>query len=293
MFNWCLEFDLTASEREEINRLLSMVSTEKFGLTEMWKLLDKVWDEMGITNHSYTEQKLCEYYQHPVWLMNGIFTEKHIESRQHREAISQWIYEHIYDGKILDYGGGFGTLGRIIAAKMPTIKIHIFEPYPHRIAMEISRPFKNLYFINELEYSEYDCVISLDVLEHTPDPIKELLRMVKLTKSNGFLIIAHHFYPSIKCHLPCTFYLRYSFEEVAKELGLEKIGECRGSHAYIYQKNRSVLINQLKIFRIKIKAKLIDWLTTFNMQCQSVSKYTERQFKLIKKTVKKILVTSK
>ena len=70
-----------------------------------------------------------DFYSHPVWLLNGLFIEQHSLSLQHRVAISDWVVEQGFD-TVIDYGGGFGTIAKLIATKRPSCKIHIYEPHP-------------------------------------------------------------------------------------------------------------------------------------------------------------------
>ena len=108
----------------------------------------------------------------------------------------------------------------------------------------------------------YGCIISIDVLEHVSDPLKLFAEMVGFTKDNGCLVIAHNFYPIIKCHLPSTFHLRHTFEMFAWMMGLNVIGRCGDSHAKIYQKSGKSPINWKKIKTFELFTKILSLLLT-------------------------------
>lgn len=225
---------LSKHEALEINRLLRMSAHDPPRLEDMWYLLDRVWRDLDCDNTDFDQQAIQEFYTHPVWILNGLFIEQHSLSMQHRHAIADWILRRNL-ARVLDYGGGFGTLARLIARRDQGQCIHVYEPYPSKAALVKAEPYPNIEFINSVEASNYDCAIAVDVFEHVPDPLKLLAQVTELVRENGFLIIANHFYPSIECHLPTTFHLRYTFEVFARLMGLRRVGPCEGSHAVIYQ----------------------------------------------------------
>ena len=253
--------DLSVSEREKIGPLLSLAPNDPLELEEMWQLMDQVWDNLGCDNQDLDSEKIAQYYQHPIWLLNGLFIESHDLSLQHRRAIATWITDHQLQ-TILDFGGGFGTLARMIADKLPSATIHIYEPYPSQSAVAFCQPYPNIHFASQLTPG-YDCLISTDVLEHVPDPLSLFAEMISMVNLQGYLIIANHFYPSIKCHLPCTFHFRYSFNQFAKLMGLRQIGLCVGSHATIYQ---------------KIKDDPLDWPAIRKLEKQSQQRFPMREW---------------
>ena len=237
--------NLTQKEKEEIEKLLKRQKEGLNDLEQMWYLMDLIWDELGCDNKNLDWEKIGKFYSHPVWLLNGLFIEQHDISMKHRHAISDWIVKHNFKN-VVDFGGGFGTLGRLIAEKNKNIKVYIFEPYPSEFGLKRAADFENIQFINKLE-SNYDCLVSIDVLEHLPDPLGEFDKMIKSVKKDGYLVIANCFAPVIKCHLPQTFHLRYTFDMFARMMGLEVIGHLEGSHAIIYKKIREKKQNWKKI----------------------------------------------
>lgn len=237
----CLEnLNFDSYSKQEIERLLSIPQNRRSDLEQMWYLMDKVWDEFGCDNKNLDWEKIGKFYSHPVWLLNGLFIEQHALSMQHREAISDWVVKQRCDS-VVDYGGGFGTIARLIATKNPSCRIHIYEPHPCNFVVQRFKHFDNIYIGQDLEV--YDCLISTDVLEHVPDPIATFAEMVRAVKKDGFFIIANNFTPVIQCHLPHTFHFKYSFSIFAKKMGLKKIGPMNGSHATIFMKEKDVVFN--------------------------------------------------
>jgi len=191
------------------------------------------WDSIGT------------FYSHPVWLLNGLFIEQDETSMGHRHAISDWIVNNKLKD-VVDYGGGFGTLARLVAKKDTNITMSIYEPHPSDFGLKRAHEFSNIHVIGELD-SNYDCLMSTDVLEHVPDPLHDFSKMIKSVKLNGYLVIANAFFPMIKCHLPQDFHFRYTFNYFAKMMGLEVIGILEGSHATIFKKVDEKEHNWIKI----------------------------------------------
>ena len=195
--------ELPADDLKAIELLLSRLPHNPPVQEDIWQLMDNVWDEIGCDNNNYDRDKVAQFYNHPVWLLNGLFIEQDDVSMQHRRAVSDWIVKKNLN-RILDYGGGFGTLARIIAGKDSTISIDIYEPYPNEFAISRNSNYANIHFVSSLD-KNYDCIVSIDVLEHVPDPLQVLATMIETVEEDGYLIIANNFYPLIKCHLPARF----------------------------------------------------------------------------------------
>ena len=51
--------------------------------------------------------------------------------------------------KVADYGGGFGTLGRMIATVCPDSEVHIIDPFPTELAKRRLQQFRNATFVSE------------------------------------------------------------------------------------------------------------------------------------------------
>lgn len=273
-------------DRLEIQNLISSLDSKNLTLETLWDLMDKVWDEMGCNNRCLDVDKLKIYYQHPVWLLNGLFIEKDPVSLQQRDSIAQWIAEH-HLAYTVDYGGGFGTLARKIAQHSPNTRVEIYEPHPTELALSYCQSFSNIHFVDRLQ-TNYDCLVCTDVLEHVPDPLKVLYQMVAAVQVGGYLIIANHFYPSIQCHLPSTFHLRYTFDSFTKVMGLEKVGPCVGSHATIYQKLREPSFNWVKLRLMEVISKArFRW---YSSSLNSIWIQIKQKLSLLKRRLKSILM---
>lgn len=244
--NICLQDkNLTKVEQEEIDKLLRRAEPNINDLEQMWYLMDLVWDDYKCDNKNLDWKKIGKFYSHPVWLLNGLFIEQHDISMEHRNAISDWMVNNKFKN-VIDYGGGFGTLARLIAQKGKDIKVDIYEPHPSEFGLKRASEFENITIIDKLE-NDYDCLVSTDVLEHVPDPLNDLANMIKSVKVDGYLVIANCFEPVIKCHLPQIFHFKYTFNQFAKMMGLEIVGILDGSHATIYKKVKEADLDWSKI----------------------------------------------
>ncbi|CAB1067896.1 hypothetical protein D1AOALGA4SA_163 [Olavius algarvensis Delta 1 endosymbiont] len=239
------------TSREEIEKIIDQNDEVPATLEDIWQLMDKVWDNIGCDNINPDRNKIDRFYRHPVWKLNSIFIEQHDLSMQHRHAISDWICLNRIEfeiHKVVDYGGGFGTLAKLIAQKDPELQIEILEPYPNDYAKTSTVGYPNIRFIDSLN-TGYDCLVSTDVLEHVYDPLRTFAEMIDGVRPKGYIIIANNFYPVIKCHLPGNFHLRYTFRIFARLMGLKYMGWCHGSHAGIYQKVSDATTNRKRLKR--------------------------------------------
>ena len=252
------DIESNSHTQQELRKLIDSLGCELTELSQLLYLIDKVWDEIGCDNQVIDEDKMTTFYSHPVWILNGLFAEQDPLSLQHRHAISNWIANNKLE-EILDFGGGFGTLARMITEKNSTTRVDIYEPYPSDLAVSRSKQYSSINFVSSMDY-EYDCIVSTDVLEHVTTPLYLFEKLIQSVKVGGYLIIANCFFPIIKCHLPSTFHLRYTFDRFAIAMGLEVIGNCTGSHATIYKKVNNYLVNWEKIERMSLVSKRLFFL---------------------------------
>ncbi len=236
---WKINLDTTLITDEQsrtIEALVGRLGTNSPQLEDVWRLMDEVWDEIGLNNRTPDSVMLEHFYGHSVWLMNSLFIEQDLLSMGHRRAIRSWIEGRADEiQRVVDFGGGLGTLGILIADIGHHISVDIYEPYSSRFAQERLENANNVRFIKK-PVGIYDGLLSTDVLEHVTAPLKILSEMIDTVRPGGYLIIANNFYPVIKCHLPGTFHLRFTFRLFARLMGLSREGPCFGSHATIYIK---------------------------------------------------------
>jgi len=199
-----------------------------------------VWDKLGLDNkRPLSGQAIGNFYIHPVWVMNGVFTAVDPESIRHRDLIASYL-SRMDLARVADYGGGFGELALKLHSEAPHLQVDIVEPYPSSLGMSRVEGVEGIRFIREFE-NQYDCVVAQDVLEHVERPLVLAGQLVQATKSGGLLIFANCFYPVIKCHLPATFYLRHTFVWVMWAMGLEYLGRVRGvGHAQVFRKTGNI-----------------------------------------------------
>jgi 2-polyprenyl-3-methyl-5-hydroxy-6-metoxy-1,4-benzoquinol methylase len=258
---------LTDFEKQEIISLLAKYETKSLTLQQLWSLMDEVWFRFGCDNKHLDLEKMAKFYRHPVWILNGLFIEGDEHSSSQRQAISEWIkLNRKRIDRVVDYGGGMATLATTIAKSDRSLCVDICEPFPSKIALKRSESYSNIKFVERLQSNCYDCLISTDVLEHVSEPMKLLAEAIESVKVGGYLIFANCFYPVIQCHLPQTFHFRYSFNRFAQMMGLKALGNCPGSHAYIYQKERAKTIDWQQIKQQETLSKLLfPWRQAFDI----------------------------
>ncbi len=202
----------------------------------VWWEMDRVWQQFDLDNNSpLADQPVGDFYKHPVWLMNGVFTALDPVSASHREAIARRLAAS--GAKLIaDYGGGFGQLALETTRAAPGAKVSIIEPYPSRAGIEQLQSEPRIQFVPNVSVGGYDAIVAQDVLEHVADPIRLAGDIAVGVRKGGIVIFANCFYPVIQCHLPSTFHLRHTFPFVMKALGLRYVGRVAGaSHALVFE----------------------------------------------------------
>lgn len=248
-------YNLTDFESSEISKLLSHVEGE-LTLQSLWNLMDQVWVDLGCAALPLNQDCLDEFYRHPVWTLNGIFIEQDVESMQHRRAFADALIA-LKPRNLLDFGGGFGTLARIVSRGLPSASINIFEPYPSQCMLHLCKGHQQIQFVDHLEDNFYDILVCTDVLEHVEDPLKLLISMIASVRTNGHLLIANCFEPVIACHLPSTFHLRYSFDDFCSSLGLLRLHSIELPYGAIYRKVRQVNASKSRLRRLEVRSQCL------------------------------------
>jgi 2-polyprenyl-3-methyl-5-hydroxy-6-metoxy-1,4-benzoquinol methylase len=233
---WGLSLPTVALEQADINYLKKVASLERPPIEWIWKEMDRVWNALGLENHTALQgQAIGEFYSHPIWVINGVFSAVDSVSVKHRDSIAEFV-SRIGVKRAADYGGGFGELALRLHVVNLKIQIDIVEPYPSKLGMLRVAGKTGIQFVNELD-GEYDCVIAQDVLEHVEDPIRLACKIAAAVRVGGVVIFANCFYPVIQCHLPSTFHLRHTFPMVMRAHGLRYLGRVEGaSHAQIFKR---------------------------------------------------------
>ena len=207
--------DLSIAERSYFERVLD--NLEAPDLKRMWALMDEAWIECGC-DPEIVDERINKFYSHPVWLLNGLFIEQHTESLKNRQEFSAYV-ARIKPRRIADFGGGYGTLSRMIGECCPETEVHIVEPHPHNMAVSLTAKTKNVRFIPEFT-GEYDILVATDVFEHVPDPLLLAEHAARHLRMGGQFVIANCFWPVIRCHLPSTFHFRWSWDKAMRAMNL-------------------------------------------------------------------------
>lgn len=241
---------LTPSEEKYLNFLPNNIPDIQW----IWNEMDRIWDECNLDNKQpLINQDVGSFYGHPIWMVNGLFTENDEASVEHRKAIAKYLKKNNLS-LIGDFGGGSGMLAKHISLIYLNSKIDIIEPYPYKVFEEKVKHHSNIKFVKKFSHSEYDCIIAQDVLEHVDNPIELSYEMSKHLRVGGRVIFANCFYPFIKCHLPSTFYLRHTFKFIMKRMGLSYIGCVPGAeHALVFEKNKRLDFKKAKKFALKCR----------------------------------------
>ncbi|MCB0170539.1 MAG: class I SAM-dependent methyltransferase [Anaerolineae bacterium] len=253
---------------EEAKKYLS--STERrHGITlqQLWRLTDQAWDELNgaNTNNRGVERFLSEFYQHPVWLINAAFCESDPSTINDRLAAIRLI-RHVAPSKVLDFGGGFGTVSRLCAETIPdvnTIDLVDISETRHVVQQYLSEYPK----IRVLEKPAplYDAVVSTEVLEHVIDPIETVIEINNLLRKGGAFSASWSFVPVVKCHLPHNYHLQTIMLWIIRSLGFGFYGfERRGSTVYGFVKHSDITPRMVK------KARLLEKIAKFPLPIDRV-----------------------
>lgn len=223
----------------------------------IWGEMDRIWHEIGLRNKApLADQPIAQFYHHPVWLVNGIFTACDEVSIENRANIAIYLKSIPGEISVADFGGGLGELAIAIARELPRSRITIIEPFPSRAAIERLRPMDQIEFRHDAADGDFDVVIAQDVLEHLEDPVMFAFRMANSLKPGGTAIFANCFWPVIECHLPRTFHLRHTFRAVMWAMGLTYVGVVPGAeYAQIFR--RTGVLNRDRAIRYEALSRVL------------------------------------
>ncbi|MEI6330965.1 MAG: class I SAM-dependent methyltransferase [Pseudanabaena sp. ELA645] len=225
-------------------------------LQRIWEILDEGWQEVEERIKNKTTkyellELLHEYYQHPVWLINAAFSESDEATISDRLAAVRLI-SHVQPRKILDFGGGIGTVSRLCSITMPQAEeIDLVDITEFRqVIKQYLADFKNIQVL-EQPNPPYDAVICTEVLEHLTDPVEAIIQINQLLRTGGAFSASWSFGSCIKCHLPQNFHLRRFMLWIIRSLGFGFYGfERRGSTVYGFVKTLDVTPQMIKKARV-------------------------------------------
>lgn len=230
--------------------------------------LNKVWHNLKLNNRKkLSEQNIGEFYSHPVWIVNGIFTSVDPESAAHRQSIAIAISK-LKAKRVADFGGGFGELALKIAQTNPTIEIDVIEPFPSKFGTYRVSSIPSINMRPNLQ-ENYDCIVAQDILEHVENPITLAYEICKHLHVGGIAVFANCFFPVIDCHLPRTFYLRHTFKYVMSTMGMVYIGTVEGTpHAHMFVRKGE--LKKRLAFTANVVAKVVGPLVTLAFRIISI-----------------------
>jgi len=235
-----MKIDLRGLSNKEVDFLSPYLGGNKnLSFSDLVKCLDSAWTETNC-DKSLSDTNLTKFYSHPVWILNGIFSESDDESVRNRNLISELVLK-MRPVKVADFGGGFGAFARILAKKNPQLIIHVIEPHPNNLALSLSRPYKNLRYCHQFE-GLYDFMIAMDVFEHLKSPLLEVERAARSLRDEGYFFIANNFSPVIRCHLASNFHYKYSWDRLMALMNLREVSTSGHEIPYgkLYQKLANV-----------------------------------------------------
>ncbi|MCX2497645.1 class I SAM-dependent methyltransferase [Plesiomonas shigelloides] len=251
---WGLQVE-TGSLTESQKDYLKSLPEEYPSVEWVWEEMDRVWNLFDLDNTTpIANQNVGSFYGHPVWIMNGLFTEVDSESVKHRKSIAEFINQKKIN-RVADYGGGSGVLADQITRGNSEVSVDIVEPYSSPFFINKLSGVERVEYVHEFSAMQYDCVIAQDVLEHVDNPVETAYKIACNVRDGGVVIFANCFYPVIKCHLPHNFYLRHTFKSVMRKMGLSYEGSIPGAeHAQVFTKNRDLNIEHALMYAGKIKS---------------------------------------
>ena len=207
---------LTPNEIRYLKQALS--GDRPLVLERVWSLMDDAWEECHCTQ-DVIDEHVAQFYAHPVWLLNGLFVEQDAQSLVFRRHFSAFVAS-LKPERVADFGGGYGTLARMVGAACPEAEIHIVEPHPHPSAVSLAKNTSNVRYVDELT-GQYDVLIATDVFEHVPDPLALVEKTSVFLRMGGTYLVANCFWPVIRCHLPATFHFRWSWNVAMVAMNLQ------------------------------------------------------------------------
>ncbi|MBU1181084.1 MAG: class I SAM-dependent methyltransferase [Proteobacteria bacterium] len=211
-----LSENLSTTERTYLSSVI--IDDETLDLEGMWALINAAWKECQC-DPDIMDERISVFYEHPVWLLNGFFIEQHDESLSNRRDFTNYV-DSLKPRRIADFGGGYGSLARMIGSRCSDAEVHIVELHPHAAAISLTEQTPNVRYVPKLT-GEYDVLIATDVFEHVPDPLVLVESTAAHLRTGGEYLIANCFWPVIRCHLPSTFHFRWSWDAAMKAMNLQ------------------------------------------------------------------------
>jgi SAM-dependent methyltransferase len=221
------ELPLSDAERRYLEPFLSGEQTLE--LEDVFARVDAAWDECDC-DQKVMDERVTRFYRHPVWLLNGLFIEQHEPSLANRRVIAEWVKTRS-PRRVADFGGGHGTLARMIGEACPDAEVEIAEPNPHPAAIARAAETGNVRYVPGLT-GAYDVILATDVFEHVPDPLALVEETAAHLGPEGVYVMANGFRIEMKCHLPMNYHFRWSWETAMSAMNLRLVDRVSYGGAY-------------------------------------------------------------
>ena len=242
---------------------------------ELFAEMDRVWFDC-LNNHDkvLSDKFFADFYSHPVWCLNSVFSSVDPASVHNREALIEAI-RLLSIEEVADMGGGYGVFLQMLKESLPSLRAILCEPYiDQQIESEFAK--KNIEVVKQTP-TEVGAYVFIDVLEHLVEPLKYLKEILSVAKPGSYFMFGNCFYPFIKCHLPSTFYLRHTFIFAAGLMGLKYISDVKeAEYIQIFQLRSNTNVSPRTVALLaRVKAMIISinsLMAPFNLKLRRAIK---------------------
>jgi 2-polyprenyl-3-methyl-5-hydroxy-6-metoxy-1,4-benzoquinol methylase len=162
-------------------------------------------------------------YETPVWNARSL-------KARIRQWIASYLSRHSAGQQILIYGDGLGFDSAYLAQCGHDVTYfevsHRCRAFAERVFRQVSTPIRVATTEDDLAGREYDAVVCLDVLEHTPRPEELVARLARYLRPEGRLIVSAPFYLTTEAaatHLECNRKFSGDLRRLYGACGLELI----------------------------------------------------------------------
>ena len=214
--------------RVELDRTIIYDLMEYHGLSydetvSMMKLGKKLNRDLWNILEPTTLSDEVAFYQRTPYI---VFDNAYWHAEKHQRLLRKEILSSV-KGRVLDYGGGVGDLSAEIANHGFDVTYADIEGNTMKFAKYLFN--KRGVNIKTFDMSDnnleklgfYDTIISLDVIEHTPNPEYTLRSLIEHLNENGRLIVTN-LYPNKTKEYPMHREFDFDAEVLLKSYGLNK-----------------------------------------------------------------------